>query len=84
MEQYIVSRKQAKKSGINLDTVDYCRQIRRIAQLDRVVLDTSIHRDNKFNTHLFPYIRYCGFEPIDFIKNYLANLQPYMLERRKS
>lgn len=84
MEQYIVSKKQAKESGINLDMVDYCRQIRRIAQLDRVVLDTSVHKDNQFNTHLFPYIKYCGLEPLDFIKGYLANLQPYMLEQRKS
>ena len=79
MTEYIITKKQAKEHGINLDSVDYCRQIRRLAQLDRVRLDDSEHNINKENRHLFSYIEYCGLEPLDFIKGYLANLQPYMI-----
>ena len=34
IEEYIITRAQAKKRGVNLDMVDMCRQIRRLAQLD--------------------------------------------------
>lgn len=79
MVQHVITKKEAKEHGINLDSVDYCRQIRNLAALDRVELDESIHRDNKFNRHLFSYIEYCGLDPKDFIKVYLSNLQPYMI-----
>lgn len=81
MEEYIITRTQAKERGVNLDMVDVCRQIRRLAQLDRITLDESVHRDNPYNKHLFSYIEYCELEPLDYIKGYLSNLQPYMISR---
>lgn len=84
MVQHVITKKEAKEHGINLDSVDYCRQIRNLAALDRVELDESIHRDNKFNRHLFSYIEYCGLDPKDFIKVYLSNLQPYMISHFSS
>lgn len=59
-----------------------CRKIRNIAKLDRVRLDETEHRSG-LNKHLFEYIEYCKRDVLDFIKEYLCNLQPYMLERRK-
>lgn len=41
-----------------------------------------MHRNN-LNLHLFKYIKYCGLSPLEYIKEYLSNLQPYMIERRK-
>ena len=83
MEQYIISKKEAEENGVDLSMIEYCRQIRRVAQCNRVLLDESVHSNNKFNKHLFPYIEYCGLSPLDFVKQYLSNLQPYMLEHRK-
>ena len=80
MDRYIISKKQAIEDGVNLDNVVYCRQIRRLAALDRITLDESIHSVNEYSKHLFSYIEYCGLNPKDYIKNYLSNLQPYMLE----
>ena len=84
MDHNIISKKEAKENGVNLDCVDYCRQIRNLAQLDRVKLDENIHRTNNANKHLFSYIEYCELDPLQFIKSYLSNLQPYMLEHRSS
>ena len=52
------------------------------AKLNRIVLDNSTHRSG-LNQHLFDYIEYCGLDTLTFIKSYLSNLQPYMIERRK-
>lgn len=81
MEEYMITKAQAKENGVNLDTVDLCRQIRHLAQLQRIELDESVHRDNPYNKHLFSYIEYCGLSPKDFIKGYLSNLQPFMISR---
>ena len=50
--------------------------------MDRISLDLSGHR-SKLNKHLFDYIEYCGLDVLTFIKEYLSNLQPYMIERNK-
>jgi len=60
--------------------INICRKVRHLAALDRIVLDTSEHRDNR-NMHLFKYLDYCGVDKKLFVKNYLSNLQPYMLSR---
>lgn len=54
----------------------------KLAKLDRLQLDETMHRSN-LNLHLFKYIKYCGLSPLEYIKEYLSNLQPYMIERRK-
>ena len=79
MEHHLITKKQAKENGVNLDAVDYCRQIRNVARAEHVVLDKAIHRDNPYNKHLFSYIEYCGLDPKEYITGYLSNLQPYMI-----
>ncbi len=60
--------------------INVCKKIRQLAQLDRISLDISEHQDAR-NTHLFKYLDYCGVDKETFVKNYLSNLQPYMLSR---
>ena len=60
--------------------INVCKKIRQLAQLDRISLDISEHQDVR-NTHLFKYLDYCGVDKETFVKNYLSNLQPYMLLR---
>lgn len=60
--------------------INICKRIRKLAKLDRLKLDTSMHQDPR-NIHLFKYMDYCGVDKESFVKNYLANLQPYMLSR---
>lgn len=71
-----------QKNGIDTSQIAVCKRIRNIAKLDRVKLDETEHRSG-LNKHLFDYIEYCGLDVLDFIKQYLSNLQPYMIERRK-
>ena len=71
-----------ESEGIDTSMIKVCKKIRSLAQLDRVVLDSSTHRSG-LNQHLFDYIEYCGLDTLTFIKGYLSNLQPYMIQRRK-
>ncbi len=71
---------EAENLGVRMDSVSVCREIRKLAKLDRIELDESVHRSS-LNTHLFSFIRYCGMEPRGYVRDYLSNLQPYMLER---
>ena len=74
--------KEAEERGIDTSMINVCSRIRRIAKLERVRLDEEEHRSG-LNKHLFEYIEYCGLDKLEFIKQYLSNLQPYMIERRK-
>ena len=77
-----ISAEEARKIGIDLTYVGVCKKLRKLAKLDRLQLDETMHRSN-LNLHLFKYIKYCGLSPLEYIKEYLSNLQPYMIERRK-
>lgn len=68
--------------GIDTSTVKVCKKLRNLAKLNRIILDETEHRSG-LNKHLFDYIEYCGLNVLDYIKQYLQNLQPYMIERRK-
>lgn len=68
--------------GVDLSMVAICDKIRRLASLNRLHIDTSVHRSG-LNKHLLSYLEYCNLDKLDFIKGYLANLQPYMLERKQ-
>ncbi len=68
--------------GIDTSQIAVCKKIRQLAKLDRISLDETEHRSG-LNKHLFDYIEYCGLNVLDFIKMYLSNLQPYMIEHRK-
>lgn len=71
-------------NNMDVDTsnIKVCKKIRSLAKLDRIILDETEHRSG-LNKHLFDYIEYCGLNVLDYIKQYLQNLQPYMIERRK-
>lgn len=69
---------------VDSELVNVCLRIRRLAKLDRLQIQESEHSSNNgLNTHLFSYLRYCGKDLKSFVKDYLSNLQPYMLVRRK-
>lgn len=70
-----------EKLGIDTSTIKVCKTLRNLAKLNRVKLDESEHRSG-LNKHLFDYIKYCGKNVLDFVKEYLSHLQPYMIERR--
>lgn len=77
-----ITEDEAKELNIKTDTIKACNTLRRLAKLDRLKIDDSEHRSG-LNKHLFFYLEYLGLTPEEFIKQYLSNLQPYMLERRK-
>lgn len=71
---------EAKELGVSMEMVRVCKEIRKLARLDRLQLDTTVHRSG-LNKHLYSYIEYCGMDIKEYIKEYLSNLQPFMLER---
>lgn len=71
---------EAEENGITMEMVRTCQEIRKLAKLDRIQLDVSDHRSG-LNKHLYSYIEYCGLDVKKYIKDYLSNLQPYMIER---
>lgn len=68
--------------GIDASQIAVCKKLRRLAKLDRIILDEPEHRSG-INKHLFCYLEYCGKDVLEYVKEYLSNLQPYMLERKK-
>lgn len=58
-------------------------KLRRLARLDRIRLDESEHL-SKNNLHLLKYLDYVGLDKLDYIKKYLANIQPFMIIEIKS
>lgn len=83
MENNFVTVVEAEQNGVSMETVRVCKEIRKLAQLDRITLDESTHRSG-LNKHLYEYIAYCGMDVKEYIKGYLSNLHPYMIERYKS
>ena len=79
----VVTVLEAEQYGISMEMVGVCREIRKLANLDRIQLDETTYR-NGLNKHLYSYIEYCGIDVKSYIKDYLANLQPYMLQRFSS
>ncbi len=77
-----ILRDNASMRGIDLSTVKVCECLRKLAALDRLKIDESTYRSN-LNKHLLNYIEYCGMSVKEYIKQYLTNLQPYMIERNK-
>ena len=57
-----------------------CKQIRNLAKLGRVSLCTDCYSIGRAK-NLLNYLDYVGINPQDYIKEYLENIQPYMLQR---
>jgi hypothetical protein len=73
---------QVKQFGVDTSMIAVCRKLRRLAKLDRLKIDDTQHWSG-LNKHLFDYVNYCGRNMLDFVKSYLSNIQPYMIERKK-
>lgn len=71
-----------QEKGIDTSMIKVCKKLRGLAKIDKIAMDETEHRSG-INKHLFDYIEYCGMGVLEFIKNYLSNLQPYMIERKK-
>ena len=70
--EYIASDKEFQiKKGL-------ARKLRRLARLDRLKVDESEHA-SKLNLHLLKYLDFLGLDKIEFIKEYLSHIQPYMI-----
>ena len=54
------------------------RRLRKLAKLDRLVLDESEHASG-LNLHLLKYLDYIGVDKLEYIKQYLSNIQPFMI-----
>ena len=71
----------------DIDIVNTCRLIRRLAMLEKIKIDTS-ESMNDLNKHLFDYIACCRRENgksdeenvREFVIECLSNLQPFMIE----
>lgn len=59
------------------------KKLRRLAKLDRIKLDESEHATG-LNLHLFKYLDYLEVDKLEFIKNYLRHIQPFMISEIKS
>ena len=69
--------------GIDTSMIAVCKKIRNLAKLDNVELDETMHWSG-LNKHLFNYLLYCGYNVLDYIKEYLKRLQPYMIEKKNT
>ncbi|MBQ8667665.1 MAG: helix-turn-helix transcriptional regulator [Lachnospiraceae bacterium] len=62
---------------------DLARRLRRLSRLNRLKLDESEHASG-INLHLFGYLDFLGLDKLDFIKDYLSHIQPYMISEIRS
>ena len=60
-----------------------CKRLRRLSRLDRIQLDESEHT-SRLNKHLFKYFDFIGVDKLDYIKKYLAHIQPFMIREIKT
>ncbi len=58
-------------------------KLRRLARLDRIKLDESKHASGR-NLHLFKYLDYLGIDKLEYLRTYLANIQPFMITEMKT
>ena len=58
------------------------RKLRKLARLDRIQLDESEHT-SRLNLHLFKYLDYLEIDRLEFIKEYLQHIQPFMITEIK-
>ena len=64
------------------EKINICRKLRTLGNLSRIKLDLTSHTKNQSrNTHLFGFMEACGLTPLQVVKQYLCNVQPFMIER---
>ena len=70
--------KDLEERKIYTSIIVACAKLRKFAKLGQLSLDITECR-GEFNKNLIDYIEYCGRDVFDFFKEYLSNLQPYMI-----
>lgn len=63
------------------DMISACRYIRKCAQYDNIVIQMDSHKSNKRSNLLLETIKDCGMNVKDFVRQYLSNIQPYVLQK---
>ncbi len=59
------------------------RRLRKLARLDRITIDESEHA-SQLNLHLFKYLDFIGMDKLEYVKQYLCNIQPFMISEIRS
>ena len=59
------------------------RRVRRLARLDRLEIDESENDGSSIN-EFYKYLDYLGIEKLEYVKQYLSTIQPFMLTEMKS
>ncbi len=59
------------------------RRLRKLARLSRLTINEDSHASG-LNLHLYRYLDFIGLDKLDFIKDYLSHIQPYMISEFKS
>lgn len=67
MNENMITVIEAEKNGVSMEMVRVCKEIRKLAKLDRIKLDETVHRSG-LNKHLYSFIEYCGIDVKDYIK----------------
>lgn len=68
---------------VDMSSVNVCRKIRNIARTQNITVRDDAHsNDNARN--LISYLEYCNIDLNDYVKDYLYNLQPFMIERNQN
>ncbi|MCR5233749.1 MAG: helix-turn-helix domain-containing protein [Lachnospiraceae bacterium] len=62
---------------------DLARKLRKLARLSRLRIDEEEHASG-LNLHLYKYLDFLGLDRLEFVKAYLAHIQPYMICEMKS
>lgn len=75
-----ITRKQAEELGIDLSEVSICRKIRNIARTQTITIREDEHSSGIADV-LYKYLEYCGIDTTKYVKDYLSNLQPYLIKK---
>ncbi len=65
---------------VDMSAVAICRKIRKLARVAGITVIYDGNSDDNI-LNLFAYLKYCGMDYSSYMKEYLYNLQPYMIER---
>ena len=85
-EKNSLEKKNKEKGVIDSGLIlqkQLARRLRRLARLDRITIDESEHFSG-LNKHLFKYLDYLGIDKLEYVKQYLSAIQPFMLTEIKS
>lgn len=56
-----------------------CKKLRNLAKLGRIYVNEEWTCKG---SHFLAYLEFCGVDECEFVKKYVSNLQPYMIDKR--